>query len=303
MPTYHLSIFHLAKWARKKIDKTRRSFHWKGEDNANGGHCLVNWPTVSRPKDLGGLGVLDLDKFGCALRLHWLWKEWTDNSKPWGGMQVPCNRMDRLLFQASTSVTVGNGAKAKFWHDSWLDGEAPCNLAPHLFMLVKRKNRSVLQELTNGAWIKPLRGKITMTVQIEEFVALWIRIQQIHLHPEVEDAITWKWTSKGVSSSRSAYRVQFIGSYGGYNFGRIWRAIAEPKCNIFAWILISNKILREDNLVRRGWPHQTSCTLCNGPMESGQHLCLTSLKMFGTTSPVGRTCPCHSTHPRRWPAT
>jgi hypothetical protein len=56
-------------------------------------------------------------------------------------LQVPCNNVDNLLFQASTSVAPGNGTKARFWHHSWLDGEAPQNLAPHFFELVKRKNK------------------------------------------------------------------------------------------------------------------------------------------------------------------
>ena len=42
MPTYHLTVFPLVAWAKRKIDKIRRSFLWKGKENANGGHCLVN---------------------------------------------------------------------------------------------------------------------------------------------------------------------------------------------------------------------------------------------------------------------
>jgi len=136
MPTYHLTIFPLAVWARKQIDKIRCSFLWKGDDNANDGHCMMNWPTVSKPRDMGGLGVTDLDKFGRALRVRWLWQEWSDDHKPWSGTYVPCNEVDRLFFNASTTVSIGNGKKTKFWHHSWLDGEAPRNLAPHLFDLV-----------------------------------------------------------------------------------------------------------------------------------------------------------------------
>jgi hypothetical protein len=40
-------------------------------------------------------------------------------------------------------------------------------------------------------------------------------------------------------------------------------------------VLIQNKLLMADNLARCGWPHQLSCTLCNGPLESRIHMCLT----------------------------
>lgn len=63
MPIYHLIVFPLAAWARMKIDKIRKSFLWNGDETTNGGHRLVNWPTVNRPKDLRGLGVTDHDKF------------------------------------------------------------------------------------------------------------------------------------------------------------------------------------------------------------------------------------------------
>jgi hypothetical protein len=94
-----------------------------------------------------------------------------EESKPWVGADLPCNELDRLLFNASTKVTIGNGEKTCFWHNSWLDREAPRNLAPHLFELVKRKNKSVQHEIRNNSWIRSLRGRITNTVQVEEFVS------------------------------------------------------------------------------------------------------------------------------------
>ena len=133
MLSYHLMVFPLFTWARRKIDKIRISFLWKGKKNANGGHCLVNWPTVTKLKDLGGLGVPDLDRFGRALRLRWLLQEWVEESKPWLGSELPCSDVDCLLFNSSITITLGDGAKAHFWHHNWLKGGAPRYLAPNLF--------------------------------------------------------------------------------------------------------------------------------------------------------------------------
>lgn len=54
---------------------------------------------MARPKDLGGLGIPDLEKFGRALRLRWLWQDWVEESKPWVGAELPCNETDRYSLQ------------------------------------------------------------------------------------------------------------------------------------------------------------------------------------------------------------
>jgi hypothetical protein len=74
----------MLKWAYYRIDRFRRSFLWRGKnpDKVKGGHCLVNWQTCLRQRKWGGLGIKDRDKFGCALRIWWLWYNWDHKDRP-----------------------------------------------------------------------------------------------------------------------------------------------------------------------------------------------------------------------------
>jgi hypothetical protein len=78
--------------------------------------------------------------------------------------------------------------------------------------------------------------------QMAEFVFLWDKVQAVHL-TNVSDSIHWRWTSSGTCSSKSAYKIQFQGSY--------WSASVEGKHKFFAWLMVQNKILTADNLVLR----------------------------------------------------
>lgn len=183
--TCHMTVFALKKWAIKRIDKIRRNFLWKGAEEANGGHCLVNWKKVKRPKKNGGLGVLDLEMFGRALRLRWLWFEWVDPNRPWAGTILPCD--DRQLFRESTIVTIGDGKKAKFWQSSWLNGMAPMDIAPRLYKLAWRKNKTVHEALQQKNWLRGL-WRMQDADTIAELVKLWGLIMQVQL-TENQDSI------------------------------------------------------------------------------------------------------------------
>ena len=72
--SYFMSIYKLPKWVIKRIDMLWRAFLWKGSNRVNGFNCLVNWDSVYKFKEQGGLGVNDLAQMNHALLIEWTWK-------------------------------------------------------------------------------------------------------------------------------------------------------------------------------------------------------------------------------------
>jgi hypothetical protein len=110
---YFRTSLHAPKERLKDIDRQRKKFLWAGAEVLTGGKCKVNWPRPNTPA--GGLGILHLGKIARALRLRRLWRGWSINiDNPWDGHKTPCNKVDKLLFVASTTVTIGDGKRALF---------------------------------------------------------------------------------------------------------------------------------------------------------------------------------------------
>lgn len=117
---------------------------------------MVNWRRVQKPKWLGGLGIKELQCFNRALRLRWLWYKWTAPHKPWTGMHIKVTEAEQQLFRTCTNIQIGDGNQALFWHDNWLNGRSPRDIAPDCYRLAWRKNRTVATTLTRRKWMRGL---------------------------------------------------------------------------------------------------------------------------------------------------
>ena len=80
------------------IDRSRRAFLWAGAQTVAGGKCKVAWRMVSIPKELGGLGIIDLRRLGVALRLRWEYLRRTDPARSWHAVSSRPERAVRAFF-------------------------------------------------------------------------------------------------------------------------------------------------------------------------------------------------------------
>jgi hypothetical protein len=60
-------------WLFEEMNRSCRGFFYTAKDKANGTQCLVAWEQICRPKEMGGLGILNLRLQSLALHVRWEW--------------------------------------------------------------------------------------------------------------------------------------------------------------------------------------------------------------------------------------
>ena len=86
-------------------------------------------------------------------------------------------------------------------------------MAPSVYKISKRKNRTLQEALNGNTWIKDLDLlHPSFSAQLfVEFVQLWKIVQQVNLRLHTQDEIAWKFSESGQFSTSSAYHAQFLG--------------------------------------------------------------------------------------------
>jgi hypothetical protein len=91
----------------------------------------------------------------------------------------------------------------------------------------------VQKALQDNRWVARIQPLQTVQ-ELHEYAALWERLQETTLEENSEDTIRWRWTVDGEYTTKSAYNIQFVGSFSKLKLMPIWKAQAEPKCRFFA---------------------------------------------------------------------
>jgi hypothetical protein len=117
IPIYTSISLGLPKWMHKALIKIMRAFLWLGSGETQAGRCLVAWERVQWSLHLGGLGVLDLNGMGLALRMRWLRLSRVDSSCPWSGLRLVEEKATTQFFMSSIRCVLGNGSSTLFWTD------------------------------------------------------------------------------------------------------------------------------------------------------------------------------------------
>lgn len=83
--------------------------------------------------------------------------------------------------------------------------------------------------------------------------------------------LIWEGTPKGRYLVASAYKAQYQMDTK-LVWAKAWYHGLIPKINIFFWLLLQNRILTLDNLMKRGHIMPNRCILCKNQAETVDHI-------------------------------
>uniref|UniRef100_A0A0A8YMZ7 Reverse transcriptase zinc-binding domain-containing protein n=1 Tax=Arundo donax TaxID=35708 RepID=A0A0A8YMZ7_ARUDO len=132
---------------------------------------MVKWEAVCRPKDQGGLGIINTRLMNECLLVKWIWKICSNNQDIWCGLlkakYFPHGNLFKSkvmggsqfwkglhkvkhLFKWGASYIVGNGKCISFWDDIWI-GHTPLRVQFTRLYQICSKPKAWVSKCWNGA--------------------------------------------------------------------------------------------------------------------------------------------------------
>ncbi|OMO91306.1 reverse transcriptase [Corchorus capsularis] len=285
LPIYYMSLFPLPAMVKVELDKIQRRFLWGGSDSQKKLH-YVNWNQVCKPKENGGLDIVDLDIKNRGLLKKWVWRFGNEKDSLWRKIIVEKGKLNPLDLQPrlesaskcspiwknilihrrheqndlvslsyGMALIVGNGKNIKFCYDHWI-GDRPLNIQfPRIFSLVTNKEARIadLRILDDSDWKWSIRLRRNLfNWEIEQ----WENFQEC-----IRDIVVNENFADKADNHFDIWKL-------------VWPDLAPPKVHVLLWQIIHGKLAVKVELAKRNILRQDQafCSLCPNEHETIDHL-------------------------------
>jgi hypothetical protein len=271
----------------------------------------VDWKSICRSQEAGGLGVRRIRDFNTALLGKWCWRLLVDRDNLWfrvlsarygvedgrvkeGGREASVWWRDisslrsEEWFHGNVSQVVGDGKNTLFWSDVWVGGMSFRDRFTRLYDLSMLKSESVFNMNLlgwgdgGGAW----NWRRTLFAWEEEMLEqLRLLLLTVTLQVGRVDKRVWRLETSSVYTVRSAYKFfnANVPADPGVPIDSLWHKDVPLKVVLFVWRLLRDRLPTKDNLYRRQVIDidARSCVAGCGEVETSSHLLL-HCSMFGS---------------------
>ena len=111
LPIFLMGFYLLSAGIHAGFDKHRGASYWNAADNRRK-YRLVKWKLMCRPKNLGGLGIINMSVMNKCLMIKWWWKIMSS-----GASSLWYSILKAKYFPHSSPMFAGARHGSQFWKD------------------------------------------------------------------------------------------------------------------------------------------------------------------------------------------
>ena len=174
------------------------------------------------------------------------------------------------LYQAITTVELGDGKSTAFWHDVWTGEESIAERFPALYSHCMLPNQPVHLIVAEG-----LRCHLVPRLTAEAILELATvneLLSRVVLTDNRDGRNSAFARENGTLHTSGLYKmIKSAETHLIPARGPFWRSCAPPRVQFFAWLLMHGRLKSKSNLFRKKIVADPTCDLCHSSPETAEH--------------------------------